>query len=218
MQKQLIDDVPNGPCKNLTKFYVNTKEPDALVLLNLYLKRRLEFDMGQLLHDLLAILERDEYYIEDDLYGKLTRAFATEIAEIEKDFTELMRESAGTDALLPLCQNVWKGIQSRIEYNRERLLNVLLSHGFFVPLDLQPSITRAVYHQFDHFVPNYLRQLASERFEVISSTIRNYMRSKPEVFDEVAYENVDRHLGLIETRQMKGETIDSLEVRNVCIQ
>lgn len=124
-------------------------------LLKLSVKRRFEFDLGQLYIELLRILDVEANDSEKELYTDLLSVFHKAIAAAQAKLVELMPTETGTKSMLPLCQNIWQGIQETIGKGRKEMIDVLLKNGIFVTVDLQPSMTKAVFHKCEPVFPNF---------------------------------------------------------------
>lgn len=218
-QKEIIDDVRNGPYNQLSTFFTTNEGTDSLDLLKFYLKRRYESDLGTLLNDLLRLLQFDLLNADDKLYAKLSSATATAISAVRADFDRLMPKSAPASPLLISYQHAWQVIQKTISTGRSRMIEILLDHGIFVPIDLQPTISSNFFDRIYHLVRFARAKLWSERIEKIAHSIRNAMTSKSGVFDTNAQAKVEKYLMTIEAtwkrQENKGEADYLASVANV---
>lgn len=162
--------------------------------MNLYLERRFEAEISRLFHYLLQFLAREEYECEADLYVKLADAHVAAIATVRSELTLLVPPSTNKDDLLPLCRRTWRAIQQPIVEGRGRMIDVLLSHGIFVTVDLQPGFGENFVDDFRNMGPNINVDLLSIRFERIASAIDSAMQSREDVFDANTYARVDNLL------------------------
>lgn len=157
------------------------------------MKRRFEFEIGQLFNDLVQVLMLDPYSLEDGMYEKLTSATLAEMAIVRAKFNQLMPSSASKELLFPLCQRVWLGIQGPIEDARQRMIDVLLDHGIFVTIDVQPSLSKNVFKDFVHLVPAVYSTLSFQRLQRIITTIRGEMTSR-QLFNEKTRAEIGEYL------------------------